>query len=122
ATKEGWRRFRWKVAWSSLSAVTSLRLIHHASRALSRSLSCTFPCSRSQVHLTSLAVNGLPSCHLTPGCNLKVSSVPSAFHDQLSARSGTMSSRLFSFWLGTTTTRLLKTSIIGATTEIVPPS
>jgi len=36
-----------------------------------RSLSFAVPCNSSQVHVTSLAVNGLPSCHLTPGCNLR---------------------------------------------------
>ena len=34
------------------------------------------------VHLTSAAVNGLPSCHLTPRRSGKVSSVPSSFHAQ----------------------------------------
>ena len=55
-----------------------------------RSFSLDLPCSRSQVHLTSLAVNGLPSCHLTPWRNGKVSSVPSSLHDQPVARSGTI--------------------------------
>src|SRR5690242_14670221 len=32
------------------------------------------PVIRSQVHLTSAAMNGLPSCHLTPSRSLKVSS------------------------------------------------
>jgi hypothetical protein len=41
------------------------------------------------VHLTSLAVNGLPSRHLTPWRKGRVSSVPSSFHDQLVAKSGT---------------------------------
>ena len=35
-------------------------------RGLRRSFSLDLPVSRSQVHLTSLAVKGLPSCHLTP--------------------------------------------------------
>jgi hypothetical protein len=35
-------------------------------RGLRRSLSADLPVSMSQVHLTSLAVNGWPSCHLTP--------------------------------------------------------
>jgi hypothetical protein len=51
-----------------------------------------------------------------------VSSVPSAFHDQLSASSGTMSSSVFCFWFGSKTTRLLKTPFIGPLTEIVPCS
>jgi len=49
---------------------------------------CTI--SKSQVHLTSCAVNGLPSCHLTPCRSGKVSAGPSSFHDQLVARSGTI--------------------------------
>src|SRR5438552_15743923 len=49
-------------------------LCHQPLRGLIRSLSSVLPCSRSKVHLTSLAVNGLPSCHLTPERNLKVSS------------------------------------------------
>src|SRR5215831_10534284 len=36
-----------------------------------RSFSLVLPCSSSQVHLTSRAVKGLPSCHLTPSCSLK---------------------------------------------------
>src|ERR1700738_3850258 len=62
---------------------------------LRRSFSADLPVSRSQVHLTSLAVNGLPSCHLTPGRNGRVSSVPSSFHDQPVARSGTIDAMLF---------------------------
>ena len=45
-------------------------------------------------HLTSFAVNGLPSCHLTPWRSGRVSSVPSSLHDQLVARSGTIDCRL----------------------------
>ena len=63
--------------------VTSSRLLYQALRGLMRSFSCALPSSRSQVHLTSAAVNGLPSCHLTPWRSLKVSSVPSSLHDQL---------------------------------------
>src|SRR5215510_3252853 len=47
------------------------------------------------VHCTSLAVNGLPSCHFTPWRSLKVSLVRLASHAQLSARSGTMVSMLW---------------------------
>ena len=61
----------------------------------SRSFSADLPVSRSQVHLTSLAVNGLPSCHLTPWRNGRVCSVPSSFHDQPVARSGTIDAMLF---------------------------
>src|SRR5205809_781713 len=52
-----------------------------------RSFSAVLPCRRSQVHLTSRAVNGLPSCHLTPSRSLKISRVPSSSHAQLLARS-----------------------------------
>jgi len=55
---------------------------------LIRNFSLPLSSSRSQVHLTSAAVNGLPSCHLTPVRNLNVSSVPSSFHAQLVASSG----------------------------------
>jgi len=42
-------------------------------RGLSLDFSRDFPIKRSQVHLTSAAVNGLPSCHLMPWRSLKVS-------------------------------------------------
>src|ERR1700730_771210 len=71
------------------------------------------PSSRSQVHLTSLAVNGLPSCHLTPWRNGKVSSLPSSLHDQLVARSGMIESGLFCATSWRHMTRLLNTPIIG---------
>ena len=71
------------------------------------------PISASQVHFTSAAVNGLPSCHFTPWRSLKVSLVLSAFHDQLSARSGTIVSGLLTFSLGSNTTRLLNTAMNG---------
>ena len=57
-----------------------------------RSFSFALPCSRSIVHLTSATVNGLPSCHLTPLCSGKVSSVPSSLQLQLVASSGTIES------------------------------
>ena len=69
---------------------TSARLLYQALRGLTRSFSALLPCTRSQVHLTSAAVNGLPSCHLTPWRRWKVSSVPSSSHDQSVARSGTI--------------------------------
>ena len=53
-----------------------------------RSFSLDLPVSRSQVHLTSFAVNGLPSCHLTPWRSGNVSSVPSSSHDQLGGEIG----------------------------------
>src|SRR6516165_6133391 len=42
-------------------------------RGLRRRFSADLPVSRSQVHFTSLAMNGLPSCRLTPWRNGKVS-------------------------------------------------
>ena len=65
------------------------------------------------MHLTSAAVNGLPSCHLTPWRSGNVSSVPSSFHDQLVARSGTIDCRLFCATCWSNMTRLLNTPIIG---------
>src|SRR4051794_30755318 len=76
----------------------------------------------SQVHLTSLAVNGFPSCHLTPGRSLKVSSLPSSLRLQLSARSGTIDERLFCGTCWSNMIRLLKTPIIGPSTAIVDSS
>src|SRR6266851_333113 len=91
-------------------------------RGLMRNFSLALPCSMSQVHLTSFAVNGLPSCHLTPWCNGKVSSVPSSFHDQPVARSGTIDSRLFCFTCWSNMTRLLNTPIIGPSANTVDSS
>src|SRR6516165_12240243 len=87
-----------------------------------RSLSLVLPVSRSQVHLTSAAVNGLPSCHLTPSRNRKVSCVLSSSHDESLARSGTIDCRLFCGTSCLYRTRLLKTSIIGTTVEYVASS
>src|ERR1700732_5087781 len=94
-TKAGCGRFRRKVTSWSPFVVTSARLRYHDLRGLTRSLSFDLPSSRSQVHLTSAAVKGLPSCHLTPRRNGKVSWVPSSLHDQPVARSGTTELRLF---------------------------
>src|ERR1700746_4154212 len=102
--------------------MTSSRLRYQDLRGLTRNFSVDLPVIRSQVHLTSAAVNGLPSCHLTPSRSLKVSSVPSSLHAQLSARSGTIDFKLFCFTLGSNITRLLNTPMIGATIEIVPSS
>ena len=70
-------------------------MLYQVLRGLRRSFSAALPVSKSQVHLTSLAVKGLPSCHLTPWRNGRVSSVPSSFHDQAVARSGTIEAMLF---------------------------
>src|ERR1700726_3153638 len=102
--------------------MTSSRLRYQALRGLIRSVSLVLPCSRSKVHLTSLGVNGLPSCHLTPSCNLKLSLVFSSSHDHSVARSGTIE---FSPLCGTSClymTRLLKTPIAGPSPAIVDSS
>src|SRR3984893_3465483 len=118
---EGCGRFRRKVTSYSPLAVTSSRLLYQVLRGLRRSFSADLV-SRSQVHLTSLAVNGLPSCHLTPGRNGRVSSVPSSFHDQPVARSGTIDTMLFCATSCRYMTRLLKTPIIGRVTAPVASS
>src|SRR5438132_1253818 len=78
-----------------------------------RNFSLDLLVSRSQVHLTSWAVKGLPSCHLTPWRSGKVNSVPSSFHAQLVARSGTIDFMLFWGMSCLYITRLLNTPIIG---------
>src|SRR4029077_20500039 len=87
-----------------------------------RNFSAELPASRSQVHLTSLAVNGLPSCHFTPWRNGKVSSVPSSLHDQLAAKSDTIDCRLFCGTSCLYITRLLNTPIIGRLAAAVASS
>src|SRR5215472_6421205 len=103
-------------------AVTASRLRYEDLRGLTRSFSLDLPISRSQVHLTSRAVNGLPSCHLTPWRNGKVSSVPSSLHDQPVARSGTIDCMLFCGTSCLYITRLLKTPIIGRLAAAVASS
>src|SRR5436305_13720992 len=98
----------------------SATLFHQDLRGLARNRSWPRPLSRSQVHLTSAAVKGFPSCHLTPGCSLKVSALPSSLHDQLSASSGRIVARLFCAMCWSYTTRLLKTPIIGISVVFVP--
>src|SRR5229473_4370348 len=93
--------------------LTSSRLRYQGLRGLTRSFSLDLPVSKSQVHFTSLAVKGLPSCQATPWRSEKVSSVPSSFHDQPVARSGTIELRLFCLTCWSNMTRLLKTAIIG---------
>jgi len=58
---------------------------------------------------------------LSPRGRQKVSSVPSSFHDQFVARSGTIELRLFCLTCWSNMTRLLKTPIIRSET-IVPSS
>src|SRR5215470_19149959 len=115
-------RFRRKVTSRSPFGITSSRLRYQDLRGLTRNFSADFPVIRSQVHLTSAAVNGLPSCHLTPSRNLKVSSFPSSLHDQLEARSGTIELRVFCGTCWSNMTRLLNTPIIGPSTTIVDSS
>src|ERR1700693_5317168 len=76
----------------------------------------------SQVHLTSAAENGLPSCHLTRWGTASLSPVPSSLHDQLVARSGKIDWRLFCGTCWSKMTRLLKTAIIGPSVERVDSS
>jgi len=87
-----------------------------------RSFSADFPVNKSQVHLTSLAVKGLPSCHFTPWRSGIVSSAPSSFHDQLVAKSGTIDFGLFCGTAWSYITRLLNTPIIGRFTAFVDSS
>src|ERR1700751_678585 len=99
--------------------MTSSRLRYQDLRGLTRNFSVVLPVTRSQVHLTSAAVNGLPSCHLTPSRSLKVSSFPSSLHDHLEARSGTIELRVVCGTCWSNMTRLLNTPIIGPSTTIV---
>src|SRR5216683_7088975 len=89
------------------------RLAYQDFRGLTRSFSLALPCKRSKVHLTSADVNGFPSCHLTPSRSGNVNSVPSSFHAQLVARSGTIDFRVFCGTSCLKMTRLLKTPITG---------
>src|ERR1700757_4454773 len=102
--------------------MTSSRLRYQDLRGLTRNFSVDLPVIRSQVHLTSAAVNGLPSCHLTPSRSLKVSSFPSSLHDQLEAKSETIELRVFCGTCWSNITRLLNTPIIGPSTTIVDSS
>src|SRR3954449_5234657 len=97
-------------------------LCHQPLRGLIRRLSAVLPCSRSKVHLTSLAVNGLPSCHLTPSRNLKLSLVYSSFHAHSLARSGTIVLRPVCGLCWSYMTRLLKTPCAGPCPAIVDSS
>src|SRR3979490_1001841 len=114
ASSEGCGRLRLKVTPLSPLRLTSLTFSYQSLRGFLRKVACDTPRSMSQVHLTSLAVKGWPSCHLTPSRSRKVSRVLSAFHDQLVASSGTMVSRLFCGFVWWWMARLLNTPIIGA--------
>jgi len=101
---------------------TSATLAYHDLRGLMRSFSLALSIKRSKVHLTSAAVKGLPSCHLRPCRKGNVNSVPSSFHDQPVARSGTIERRLFCGTFCLNMTRLLNTPDIGRLTACVDSS
>src|SRR3979409_1351186 len=101
----------------------SLSLVYQTFRGLRlKSVDSPLPISIRQVHCTSLAVNGWPSCHFTPCLSLKVSFVLVESHDQLSARSGITVSRLSCVLAGSNTTRLLNTAANGITDAMVASS
>src|SRR3954454_14918579 len=101
----------------------SLSLVYQTFRGLRlKSWVSVLPISIRQVHCTSLAVNGWPSCHFTPCRSLNVSLVLVESHDQLSARSGITVSMLSWTFAGSNTTRLLKTAANGVTDAMVDSS
>src|SRR5450432_3915114 len=103
--------------------LTSCSLEYQTLRGLRwKSVVSPLPISIRQVHCTSFAVNGLPSCHLTPCRSLKVSFVFVESHDQLSARSGITVSMLSCTLAGSNITRLLNTAENGVTDAIVDSS
>src|SRR6266481_5443122 len=103
--------------------VTSCSFVYQIRRGFRwKSATSLLPISIRQVHCTSLAVNGLPSCHFTPCLNLNVSLVLVESHDQLSARSGITVPRLSWTLAGSKTTRLLKTAANGVTEAMVDSS
>src|SRR5450759_5438984 len=122
ASSAGWGRCRMKVASKSPLVTTSVTFSYQVLRGFLRNLALALPITMSKVHLTSLEVNGLPSCHLTPSRSLKLSFVCSAFQDQLVARSGTMESRLFCATSCLYTTKLLNTPMNGILVEKVASS
>src|SRR5690349_15187622 len=91
----GCGRLRTKVASKSPLRAISLTFWYQMARGFLRNVSASLPSSLFHVHCTSLAVNGLPSCHLTPWRSLKVSLVLVVSQLQLSARSGTIVSTEF---------------------------
>src|SRR5258708_31004780 len=103
--------------------LTSCSLVYQTLRGLRwKSWVSPLPISIRQVHCTSLAVNGWPSCHFTPCRSLNVSLVLVGSQDQLSARSGITVSRLSWTLKGSKTTRLLKIAANGVTEAIVDSS
>src|SRR3979411_632786 len=98
-----------KVASLSPLVVTSSRLKYQTWRGfLRKSEASPLPISMFQVHCTSLAENGLPSCHLTPSRSLNVNFVLVGSHDQLVAISGTRVSALSCDFNGSNLTRVLE--------------
>ena len=71
---------------------------------------------------TSRAVKGLPSCHFTPSCSLKVRAFWSALQLHDAARSGTIVSGPFCGLPSSNSTRLFITGMIGMTVEFVADS
>src|SRR5712671_6366582 len=103
--------------------LTSFSFVYQTFRGLRlKSRVSPLPISIRQVHCTSFAVNGWPSCHFTPCRSLKVSLVLVWSQDQLSARSGITVSRLSCGLAGSNTTRLLNTAANGVTDAMVDSS
>src|SRR5437868_13886128 len=101
----------------------SLNFVYQTFRGLRlKSDVSPLPISIRQVHCTSLAVKGWPSCHFTPDLSLKVNLVLVGSQDQLSARSGMTVSILSWTLAGSNTTRLLNTAANGVTDAIVASS
>src|SRR5579862_753446 len=122
ASSAGCGRFRLKVASKSPFVVTSVTFSYQVLRGFLRNFALDLSITMSKVHFTSLAVKGLPSCHLTPSRSLNVSFVLSALQDQLVARSGTMESMLFCATSCLYITRLLNTPMNGMLVEYVASS
>jgi hypothetical protein len=110
------------VTRSSPLVETSVTLAYQAWRGFLRNFCAERSITMSKVHFTSAAVNGLPSCQLTPGRRRKASLVPSAFHSQPVASSGTMPSIVFCGLCWSNSTRLLNTAMNGALIEKVASS
>src|SRR5262245_15445405 len=102
--------------------VTSSRLRYQALRGLRRSFSLDLPSKVSQVHFTSLAVKGLPSCHLTPSRSRKRNSVLDESQDHSLARSGTIEAKLACATCWSNMTRLLNRPIAGPSAANVTSS
>src|ERR1700704_1642846 len=102
--------------------MTSLTFSYQIARGLRRRYSGSLPLRRCHVHCTSLAVNGFPSCQVTPGRKFSVSLVPVVSQSQLSASSGTMVPNSPRGFIGSNRTRLLKIAMNGMLVAIVDSS